>query len=45
MHLPKEGGRMMIDMQEANLVIIALEYHDEGVYKLQSLQYDAKIQL
>ena len=28
----------MIDMQEADLVIIALEYHDEGVYKLQSLQ-------
>ena len=28
---------MMIDMEEADLVIIALENHDEGVNKLQSL--------
>lgn len=29
---------MMVDMEEADLVVIAFQNHDEGVHKLQSLK-------
>ena len=34
---PQEGCGMVVDVEKADLAVVLLENHDEGVNKLQSL--------
>ena len=37
---PQESSGMVIDVQEADLVVVALQNHDEGVHELPHLHID-----